>query len=183
MSETPDLVYRVNENDEIVFVSEDWDQFATANGGESVVSEQVLHRPLWDFITDLSTQEIYRLLLQKARAGRVIQFTFRCDAPWRRRFLEMIIVGQKGGAVEFRTRTLLEQERPAPLLLDPQADRSDELLRSCGWCKKFFVGGEWVEVEEAIQRLRLFQRRSLPAISHGICGECYEKMNAVVAEA
>lgn len=183
MSDTPEITYAVNRNDEIVFVSEAWDPFAHANGGASVCAERVLHRPIWDFITDPSTQEVYRILLQKARAGHPIQFTFRCDAPWRRRFLEMTIVGGAGDTVEFRTRTLLEQERPVPVLLDPEAARSDELLRSCSWCKKFHVGDEWVEVEEAIQRLRLFQRRQLPAITHGMCDECYEKMNEVALRA
>lgn len=181
MSEAPDIVYRVNAKDEIDFISEDWDRFAAANGGESIFSEKVLHRPIWDFITDLSTQDIYRTLMQKARAGRPIQFTFRCDAPWRRRFLEMTILGKGGGAVEFRTRTLMEQERPAQVLLDADVDRTDELLRSCSWCKKFLVGNEWVEVEEAIQRLRLFQRRRLPSITHGICDACYDRMSEVAA--
>ncbi|GAB4400098.1 MAG: hypothetical protein Kow00123_07590 [Anaerolineales bacterium] len=183
MSETPDIVYRVNARDEIDFVCDEWDDFAVANGGESVLSAQVLGRPIWDFITDLSTQEIYRALIRKARSGRSLQFTFRCDAPWRRRFLEMTVVGKEGGAVEFHTRTLLEEERPTPILLDADVGRSDELLRSCGWCKKFLVGDEWVEVEEAVQRLRLFQRRRLPSITHGICDECYEKMNEVAARA
>lgn len=183
MSEAPELIYRVNTSDQIEFVSEEWDHFAAANGGESVLSNKVLGRPLWDFITDLSTQEIYRALLQKARAGRPIQFTFRCDAPWRRRFLEMTIISKGGGSVEFHTRTLLEQERPTPILLDADVDRADELLHSCSWCKKFLVGNEWVEVEEAIQRLRLFQRRRLPAITHGICDECYERMSEVAERA
>lgn len=95
MSETPDIIYRVNARDEIDFVCDEWDDFAVANGGESVLSAQVLGRPIWDFITDLSTQEIYRALIRKARSGRSLQFTFRCDAPWRRRFLEMTVVGKE----------------------------------------------------------------------------------------
>lgn len=178
MSEMADIVYRVNGNDQIVYVSEAWDTFAVANGGEGVRAARVLHRPLWDFITDLSTQEIYRTLMRKARAGHLVRFTFRCDAPWRRRFLEMTMLGGPDNAVEFHTRTLLEEERPVPVLLDPDAPRSDELLRSCGWCKKILVGDEWVEVEEAVHRLRLFHRRLVPAITHGICDECYARMNA-----
>lgn len=182
MPDTPEITYMVNRHDEIVSVSEAWDVFAVGNGGYSVVAARVLHRPLWEFITDLSTQEIYRALIQKARAGHPVQFTFRCDAPWRRRFLEMTILGREDGSVEFHTRTLLEQERPTPLLLDPEAPRSDELLRACGWCKKIQVSSEWMEVEEAIHRLRLFHRRWLPSITHGICNECYARMMAVAAE-
>ena len=42
----------------------------------------------------------------------------------------------------------------------------------CGWCDRFEVDGEWVEVEEAAQRLELFDRAELPTISHGICPDC-----------
>lgn len=181
MSEMADIVYKVNGNDQIVLVSEAWDSFAIANGGEGIVAARILHRPLWEFITDWSTQEIYRALMKKARAGHTVCFTFRCDAPWRRRFLEMTMLGGPDGAVEFHTRTLLEEERPVPVLLDSEAHRSDDLLRSCGWCKKIQVGTEWVEVEEAVHRLRLFQRRRLPAITHGICDECYARMSTAAA--
>ena len=35
----------------------------------------------------------------------------------------------------------------------------------CGWCDRFLVDGEWVEVEEAARRLELFHGCSeLPAL-------------------
>jgi hypothetical protein len=41
-----------------------------------------------------------------------------------------------------------------------------------GWCDRFEVDGEWVEVEEAARRLELFNRSELPTLSHGICPDC-----------
>ena len=63
-------------------------------------------------------------------------------------------------------------------LLDPEAPRGEEVLPMCGWCDRFEVEGEWVEVEEAARRLRLFARPDLPALSHGICAECSELLLA-----
>ncbi len=48
----------------------------------------------------------------------------------------------------------------------------------CGWCDRFEVDGEWVEVEEAARRLELFNRPELPALSHGICPDCNELLLA-----
>ena len=43
----------------------------------------------------------------------------------------------------------------------------------CAWCKKADVGG-WVEVEEAVRRLQLFDQARLPRITHGVCPACKE---------
>jgi hypothetical protein len=64
-----------------------------------------------------------------------------------------------------------EWESPQPLL-DPEVPRSEEMVEMCGWCDRFEVDGEWVEVEEAAKRLQLFNRPTLPALSHGICPDC-----------
>ncbi len=48
----------------------------------------------------------------------------------------------------------------------------------CGWCDRFLVGEEWLEVEQAVARLGLFQRAEMPAISHDICPDCGEMLMA-----
>jgi hypothetical protein len=42
----------------------------------------------------------------------------------------------------------------------------------CGWCKRVDVSARWLEVEAAVEALRLFDEETLPRISHGICPEC-----------
>ncbi len=181
MEDSEGILYRVDPQDWIVFVSPEWDRFAEANAGERARSANVLHRRLWDFILDPTTRELYRQALQRARKGHPLRFPFRCDSPTRRRLLEMDIRPTAGGAVDFRTRTLAEEHRPPLALLSPDAARSDELLRVCGWCKKVFVGAAWAEVEEAVARLRLFEQALLPQMTHGICEPCYEKMTGLVS--
>lgn len=177
-AETTHLSYRINDRDEIVFVDEAWDRFARANGGEHLTADHVLKRRLWDFVSDAPTQQLYGAVFSRVRAGRAVRFEFRCDAPDRRRLLEMRVSPAPDGTVELRTRSLSEEARPAQILLDPLGERSDAMLRSCGWCKRIDAGGSWVEVEEAVARLRLFERPVLPQVTHGICDECLARVTA-----
>lgn len=171
-----EIHYRLNDRDEIVFVSEAWGPFAAANGDDRLAAAAVLGRPLWEFISDPSTRLLYRDILARVRAGVPVRFTFRCDSPACRRLLAMEVSGGPGGGAELRTRTLSEEEREPQPLLDRGRPRSEEFVRVCGWCKKVDVGGRWAEVEEAVARLGLFDRPLLPQVTHGICEDCYARM-------
>lgn len=177
------IVYRVNSQDEITYVNEAWLQFAAHNHGLHLLLDDVLQRPLWDFITDLTTRQLYRDALRKARAGQSIRFHFRCDAPDLRRLLEMRIAMADEGNVEFCTRLVDAEQRPPVTLLSPLAPRTDDPLKICGWCKKVTLeDGIWVEVEEAVEQLRLFDAVVLPLLSHGICEPCYRDMCETLEE-
>ena len=175
-----DILYRVNERDEISFVNDEWDRFAAGNDGEHLKSSHVLCRPLWDFVGDFSTGAIYRDLLARVRAGHNARFNFRCDSPTCTRVMEMDVVPGPDGAVEFRTRPLIERPREAQLLLDPRVPRSNRVLLGCSWCKRFDIDGDWLEVEEAVARLRLFERSPLPLVTHGVCESCLAELMRVL---
>ena len=174
MTDQNDIIYRVNQSDEIVFVNQAWDRFSSTNGGEKVTSAEVLNRFLWEFITESTTQELYRQVLRRIRSGRSLQFNFRCDSPECRRLLEMHVYRAEGDTIEFRTHELSKEFREPPIILDSHAARSQEMLRACGWCKKVFVADAWVEAEEAVKQLRLFEQSLMPNMTHGICPPCYE---------
>jgi hypothetical protein len=170
------VVYRVNSRDELTYLNDEWGRFAAANAGAALTPERVLGRPLWDFITGLTADQLYRDLLARVRAGHPARFPFRCDSPGVRRRMEMEVLPAAGGAVEFRAHTLAEEPRPPQPLLDAAAPRTSDLLRSCGWCRRVEVGGWWAEVEEAVRELGLFERAALPGLTHAVCGDCFEAM-------
>lgn len=177
------LVYRLNRRDEFIFVDEGWGSFAAANDALDLMPELVLSRPLWDFISDETTVQLYREILRQARAGHPARFGFRCDAPELRRGMEMIVTGLGGGEVQFETRVLREEWRPRQELLARYVARAGEMLRMCGWCKRVDVGaGRWEEVEDAVKALSLFEREALPALTHGICEACFKVMSKKAAE-
>src|SRR5262245_41935895 len=165
------LVYWIDRRDVITEVGGAWLAFALANGAPELDSASVVGRRLWDFVGDPTTGQLYRGILARARAGRAARFPFRCDAPASRRLLEMAVTAEGDGGVRFETRTLEEASRPPEALWERGAERSGDLLRVCGWCKRVDAGG-WAEVEEAVARLRLFERDRLPALTHGICETC-----------
>ena len=176
------VIYRIDARDEICYVNPGYDEFAKANDALHLMSHFVLHRPLWAFISDPTTALLFRDIVQRVRGGRTVRFPFRCDAPHRRRMLEMQVSNVGNGEIEFHVRRLHEEDRPIPALLDPQTGRSSEHVRACSWCKKILVGAVWHEVEEAVARLRLFERVPLPQVTHGICKPCEERVLQAMEE-
>ncbi|QJW96538.1 hypothetical protein [Frigoriglobus tundricola] len=166
------IVYRIDDQDVITYVNEEWDRFANANNGRSLMSHRVLNRSLWEFIQDAPTRGLYRQVLKRIRDGRCVRFHLRCDAPGVRRVLAMDIVGSENGGAQFHSRILSAEPR-TPVAVPGTGTDSKELLRVCGWCNKVFIGGHWEEIEDAVEKLQLLQRSIVPALSHGICDPCY----------
>jgi len=170
---TQSLSYAIDEHDHLVKVDEGYYRFAEENGWTDAGAS--LGRSLWDYVAGEDLKKVQRLLLRRIRdeVGEV-ELPFRCDGPNVRREMDVRIKAGRGGrAVLFSAKVRLEEarERPQPLL-DPAASRGPETLAMCGWCDRFEVEGEWVEVEEAARRLELFDRPDMPVLSHGICPEC-----------
>lgn len=174
--EQQELVYRVDQQDVVVFVDSEWDRFAASNGGEKAMSAQVVGRPLWNFLVDPTTRQLYRQLLQRIREGREVRFGFRCDSPDRRRLMEMEMGPAEKSVVQFRARTVSETEREPQRLWDRREAHSGDFLVACGWCKKVRVDDSWEEVEDAVTQLRFFERSVLPALTHGICEKCHRNV-------
>ena len=177
MNKNATIVYRINAEDNIVYVNDAWEQFAVSNNASDITSEKILTKSLWDSITDDASRQLYREILRKVRSNKSVVFKFRCDSPECRRFLEMDIVADED-EVQFEIRTLKTEQRPPQKILSSDALRSDEFVEICGWCKKVDVGQEnWQEVEEAVIALGFFDQEKLPQLSHGMCGDCFNTMS------
>lgn len=174
-------VYQVNLNDRIVRVNQTWWRFARDNKVERLKPETVEGASIWGFISGAETRHVLEVLMLKARQGfGPITVPFRCDAPDRRRFMELTIRLTKDAMLEFVSRVVRQEDRePIPLLLD-HTPKSEEFICSCSWCKRVEMpSGDWVEVEVAVVELDLFGTERLPAITHGMCPECSKKINAM----
>lgn len=178
---SPDRIvrYRINPQDEILEVNAGWQRFALANGAAHLVDENVVGRRLWDFLSDDVTRHLYQQIVKRVRQGASTTFTLRCDGPDCRRHLDMSVRADEAGNVEFETTLLRSEDRETIPLLDPGAERSSGMLRVCAWCNRIDIGdGEWVEVEDAVQRLGLFELTAMPRLTHGVCDECFAFMEA-----
>jgi hypothetical protein len=171
------LSYAIDDRDHLLKVDDGYLRFAEENGWDGAGAS--LGRTLWDFVAGHEMKKLQRMLLRRVRDEvRTVELPFRCDGPGVRREMEIRIAADSSGRVVLfsaRLRSEEARERSQPML-DPDAPRGEDRLEMCGWCDRFLVDGEWMEIEEAAARLELFRRADLPAISHGICPNCSEML-------
>ncbi len=174
-SQTVACSYEVDDDLTIVAVDEAWSEFARTNDGIDLLPPRPLGRSLLSYIPDLPTAHVYERLFERVRqTGQPLAIPFRCDSPTLRRFLELHLEGRSGGGFRLSTVLLRAESRVHVPLLERSRPRGDGLLLMCSWCKRVSIPKAWVEVEEAVSELRLFEREALPDISHGICPDCLE---------
>jgi hypothetical protein len=169
-----DLVYHIDSRDRLCHVNDAWEAFARDNGGEGFDAEHVLGRSLWSYVRDLVLGQVYRHVVADARQGHEVRLRFRCDAPSRRRLLEMTVYGTGGGAVQFRTHELATAERPHEALFDASTPRTGMAVRVCSWCNRVWARDAWLEVEPAVERMHLMLRSVLPPLEHVTCEHCLD---------
>ncbi len=140
----------------------------------------------FDTISDANLRHVFRLIFDRVRTDRrEICLTLRCDTPALRRDAYVRIRpfdGDQEGMLEIENGTLAETPRPPVALLEADTRRGESFVTICSWCKQVKVGDdEWVEIEEAVQRLHLFGQPVLPRLTHGMCPTCYQRLTAMAA--
>lgn len=172
------IVYSIDRTDRIILVNVGWNRFAGENEASHLIGDRVLNRPLWEFISDAETRHLNQTLVARVRAKQVpLVLPFRCDSPSIRRYMTMEIVPRSDDAIEYCCSVTRIEHRAPVSLLEAKERRDQRLLRMCSWCKKVDTGNNiWMEVEAAIEALRLFERKRLPEISHTMCDECLRNL-------
>jgi hypothetical protein len=181
MSDAEPLVYSLDGSDRIVRVNDAWTRFALENDAPELAAEHVLHRPIWDFLDDSTTHQIYADLFARVRQGRTASFPVRCDSPTLRRHLKMIVTPAERNSVDVQCVVVAAESTPIQRVWDRRTIRSESLLHACAWCKRVDVGGEWMEIDVALEPLRIFELERLPAVTHGICDACHHTMTVVTS--
>lgn len=178
----PTIRYRIDAQDEVIWVNEEWEKFAAENDGGAVgAAKGIVGQTLWSFIGDPTLSNLYHEMVLLARKGRPISFSFRCDAPCFRRVFQMRIGRVAGDEVEFASTLESEESRDRVSLLDCHQPRNGQFVRMCSWCQRVHANNLWVQVEDAVIELGLMSSPTLPAITHGICEECHSKMMAEIS--
>ena len=170
-------VYIIDKLDRIISVSDNWLLFAQENqAGEICHPDVIINRSIWEFIEGTETKQFYEIILRTIRTKNIaVQLPFRCDAPDKRRYLELSITPVQQGNIEFASNIILEELRDTVEVLESGIPRSEELIKMCSMCKKIELSeNTWVEAEAAVVSLRLFEKNKLPQISHGLCIECFK---------
>jgi len=172
------IVYRLNQNDEIIYVNDNWDKFAEENDGmPENLSKNVLNKKILSFIADFETKHLYKAILDNVRLyKRSATIGIMCDSPNIVRFIDITIKPLENDHVEFHCLLKKQHERTKVLLLDKHIPRSDDFIKMCSYCKAINIDNEWFETEKGVSKLSLFYKSRLPQISHGICPSCYKNV-------
>jgi len=167
--------YKINSDNKIINVTSSFNEFATANDTESLSKDNAVGKDLFSYITGKETRHLYEVLMQNVRrSGKRATIPFRCDSPSLRRFMELHVIPERDGSLQFEGVLVREEERPVVPLLDPESDRSEEIISMCSWCKRIQIESHWHDVESALITHRFFEATQLPMISHGVCEDCVQ---------
>ena len=170
------FIYELDDEDTIVYVSKNWANFGKENGaGDKQNSNSVIGKRIWDYITDLETQHLYKLLYKNAREGKPMPtIPFRCDSPDSKRHLELKIETKPNGNLSITSIIRKVELRKRVNLLDSNVRRSEKLVKMCSMCKKVETDpGTWREIEFLLTEKKLFAVEPMPNITHGLCIDCY----------
>jgi len=169
--------YRINADDQIISVGENWEAFAAENDApDACFAPHIIGSSIWDHIKDPETLHIYKALVAKVRYTlQPVTLPLRCDAPDLKRYLEITLTPEQENDVSFQSKTIRVESRPINDLLDTCKPRSDELVRICSFCKKIDIGGDqWVATEIAVALKGYFNQIPLPRLTHSVCPVCYD---------
>jgi hypothetical protein len=164
-----ETAYRLNAQDEIIWVSQTWDGFAVANDGGGCLGNGIKGSSLWSHITGDATRMWLKSLASVVRnCGKVRDVAYRCDSPRERRFMRMRIIPETGGNLLVEHAILGRVARARPVY--PVYKPGSALLR-CSSCGRGLHEGVWVESDQP-EIIALTSHRGLLPVVYGICDGC-----------
>jgi hypothetical protein len=173
-----EVVYRVDRDARLTFVNPRWDGFAVSNGAPELLGAALLGRRVTDFIRGPETQMIYDLIIRRAAGGASVTLPYRCDAPAERRRMMLTVAACPPDGIEFRSRLVESEHRDPVRLLEPGWRRDPAMLLTlCSWCNRGRVREQWMEIEDVVSALGLFED-DVPQVTHGMCPACVELVTA-----
>ncbi len=167
--------YLLDDQERIVEVGGDFDQFARDNQGPANLAQEVVGHSLWAFVQGRELRHLLRLLLQQAEAG-LVRVPLRCDAPHEFRLIEMEIIAKPPHRL-VRFQSLLNQTNNLDLATT-ESPGDDRPVTLCSWCNNVEVTNgstHWLPVDQAARALGLLVSQP-QAITHGLCPACSEAL-------
>ncbi|MDR4460108.1 MAG: hypothetical protein MRJ67_06265 [Nitrospirales bacterium] len=168
------IQYSIDNADRIRFINEAWLQFACQNAGGHLNRAFIIGKSLWGFIEGENLRQTYGLIFKAVRTThQAAILRFRCDSSLCRRYFQLTVSPLQEDELMLSTHSIREISRDPVLLLDPDVQRGDQVLTICSWCVKAWLpNDEWVELEEAVNRLDLLGSGVVPRLRHGLCQDC-----------
>ncbi len=160
--------YVINSEEVIIEVSNNWDEFAIDNDGESVLSDKVVGKSLWEFINGDTTRIWLETLIKYVKHfGETISRPYRCDSPDLKRFMQLEVKKLESGIIELTHTVISTEKRPAPIYFNPSTAGSSKVTKRCSMCSRIYNGKDWIEAD----LFHLANNREITVI-YTICEDC-----------
>lgn len=172
------FVHRIDARDYIIEINDDWIAFAFENGAEALIRGGIIGRSLWEFISGMEVRHLYLLLIGKVRENPGVSITipFRCDSRHLRREMEMEMVADHMGNVEFRNR-VIRIEPFRQVHMQEATGEAVGVLTMCSICRRVRSdNNQWQEIEEAVRRYGLSNEDAARRVHYRVCGACYKNL-------
>ncbi|KAA5546064.1 hypothetical protein FYK55_03950 [Roseiconus nitratireducens] len=172
--------YAVDALDRLVWVDRWWLAFAKENDAGGLAESTVVGRPLWEFISDPATRDVYKEIHRYVRtAGLALVVPFRCDSPSMERRISLTVSSDGSGHVLYES-ILVRARRHRVSLLDPRLPRSQSELRMCSFCKRVQTdAGRWIEFDELDEQFPEAASPPFPQLTYRVCEDCFAEMRTV----
>jgi hypothetical protein len=141
-------------------------------------ADDVIGRPLWDFVFGTQVRQLWQVLFDRVRAiGAPAFVPMRADTPVLRRVLDVELHPMPERSIRQVFEIVWTETRPKVALLDPLHPRTEAELYCCAWCNRVQVRlGTWEEIEDAQLTLRIEAAPALPAIERSVCSPCKQSL-------
>ena len=166
--------YTLNDENTIVEVGGTWDDFALDNDGPAAVADQVIGRPLWDFVKGFELVSFLSAVNYAVRdTGSYFETLYRCDSPDSLRLFRMTVSRLARDGLQVR-HTLIKQSPTSLAAGSTQLD-GFRCENRCSKCCRFRVGEQWID-SYAYPDTELFPQ------THVICPICRAKAGDSLGE-
>lgn len=161
-----DVIYQLDGQNTIVAINDDWIEFAMANGGESLVPENVIGKSIFQYICGEPTQMYFRVIAAHARLTRqTVSHRYRCDGEDVKRFMEMTITPLDNSALEVKHTILAEEPKPLVKFVYASTNAS-RFIKRCSICNRVNLNEQWCE-DSALNA-----PQDQVAVVYGVCEDC-----------
>ena len=148
MSDTNTLFYRVDEDDVIVDIGGQWDDFARGNDGAQILKASVLGTKLYQHIKGETCRTFVWTMLDAVRKlEKPVVRSYRCDSPTCKRFMTMSVFPEPDSRLllQHRLDSIQPFERPLKFACAPRTAHTK--VTRCSMCNRLQIDGAWGEPE------------------------------------
>jgi hypothetical protein len=174
VSEEASLLYRLDQQDRIVDVSNAWDETASAYEADKVLRRSVEGTKLYSHISGETTRLFMWTLLDATRKlQRPSTRPYRCDTPDCKRFMEMTVLPEAGGRLTVAHRLLRTEPIVTPTPARSRVKTLTGLMICCSMCNAVRLKGQWLPASAAAAMSQTLSASGETLdVAYGVCDDC-----------